>query len=316
MIVLVLAAKEENNKEFAMITQNMGKVIDQIRQERMMSREDLCEDIMSVRNYQRFIREEVNVSNDKLNKLVDRLNLDFFTVSEIFRHRSQNKYSQLHHIYHLMQSNSDNLAYEELKKIKVKTIESSYTQLFYNYLKLDLERQLGITPIENSLEALQKLINYPEILQYEVLNFIELNVLVILNTHFSKKEDHTVANFLYGYLLDDKLNAKGILTSFLPALYSSAAQSLGTFMEYEKVLEITNRGLLECKKLQMYNSMHNLLFFKAIAHMKLDQNEEALITVKRLYTLLHTLDEPDKDNEYFPILERIFNKKIIIEFKE
>lgn len=299
-----------------MITQNMGKVIDEIRQERKMSREDLCEDIMSVRNYQRFITEEVNVSNDKLNKLVDRLNLDFFTVSEIFRHRSHNKYSQLHHIYHLMQSNSDKEAYKELKKIKINTIESSYTLLFYKYLKIDLERQLGITPIENSLEELQELIDYPNILGYEVLNFIELNVLVILNTHFSKKEDHNVADFLYGYLLDDRLNAKGILTSFLPALYSSTAQSLGTFMEYEKALEIANKGLLECKKLQMYNSMHNLLFFKAIAHLKLDQEEEAHATVKRLYALLYTLNEPDKDNEYFPILERIFDKKLIIEFKE
>ena len=299
-----------------MITQNMGKVIDEIRQERKMSREDLCEDIMSVRNYQRFISEEVNVSNDKLNKLVDRLNLDFFTVSEIFRYRSENKYSKLHHVYHLMQSNSDKEAYQELKKISMKSVESSYTELFYNYLKLDLERQLGITSIEESLEALQELIDYPNILEYEVLNFIELNVLVILNTHFSKKEDHTVADFLYKFLLDDKLNAKGILTSFLPALYSSTAQSLGTFMEYEKALRIANRGLQECKKLQMYNSMHNLLFFKAIAHLKLNQEQEALDTVKRLYTLLHTLNEPDKDKEYFPILERVFGKKINIDFKE
>lgn len=299
-----------------MITQNMGKVIDEIRQERKMSREDLCDEIMSVRNYQRFISEEVNVSNDKLNKLVDRLNLDFFTVSEIFRYRSQDRYSQLHHVYHLMQSNSDREAYEELKKIKFKEIESSYTELFYNYLKLDLERQLGITPIENSLEELQELIDYPNILEYEVLNFIELNVLVILNTHFSKKEDHTVANFLYKFLLDDKLNAKGILTSFLPALYSSTAQSLGTFMEYDKALQIANKGLEECKKLQMYNSMHNLLFYKAVALLKLDKEKEALETVKRLYSLLYTLNEPDKDNEYFPILERVFGKKINIEFKE
>ena len=140
--------------------------------------------------------------------------------------------------------------------------------------------------------------------------------MVILNTHFSKKEDHTVADFLYKFLLDDKLNAKGILTSFLPALYSSTAQSLGTFMEYKKALKIADRGLLECKKLQMYNSMHNLLFFKAIAHQKLNQEDQTLETVKRLYTLLHTLNEPDKDNEYFPILERVFGKKMAIEFKE
>lgn len=299
-----------------MIIQNMGKVIDQIRQERKMSREDLCEDIMSVRNYQRFINEEVNVSNDKLNKIVDRLNLDFFTVSEIFRHRSESKYSKLQHVYHLMQSNSDQKAYNELKKIKLKEFDSSYTRLFYNYLKLDLERQLNVTPIEESLTLLEKLIDYPNILEYEVLNFIELNVLVILNTYYSKKEDHTVADFLYKFLLDDKINSKGILTSFLPPLYSSTAQSLGTFMEYEKVLEVTNKGLQECKNLQMYNSMHNLLFFKAIAHQKLDQHDKATETVKRLYSLLHTLDEPDKDNEYFPILERIFGTKFNIRFEE
>ena len=215
-----------------------------------------------------------------------------------------------------MQSNSDKEAYEELRKIKVNSIESSYTELFYNYLKLDLERQLGITPIEDSLKALQELIDYPNILEYEVLNFIELNILVILNTHFSKKEDHAVADFLYQFLLDDKLNAKGILTSFLPALYSSTAQSLGTFMEYKKALKIADRGLLECKKLQMYNSMHNLLFFKATAHLKLGQEAQTIETVKRLYTLLHTLNEPDKDKEYFPILERVYGNKMTIEFKE
>jgi hypothetical protein len=60
--------------------------------------------------------------------------------------------------------------------------------------------------------------------------------------------------------------------------------------------------------------MHNLLFFKAIAHQKLNQQAEATETVKRLYSLLYSLNEPDKDNEYFPILQRIFGDNFNITF--
>ena len=290
-----------------MINQNMGKIIDEIRVERNMTREDLCEDIMSVRNYQRFVSEEVNLSNDKLNSVIDRLNLDYFTLREIYRHRSQDKYSKLHNVYLLMQSNSDQKAYEELKKINFKQIESSYMRLFHSYLKIDLERQLSIVDLESSIIKLKELIDYPNILQFEVLNFIELNTLVILNTHLSKKEDSTIADFLYKFLLDGRLHEKGIMSSFLPALYSSTAQSFGTFLDYQKALDISTTGIKECMKLQLFNSMHQLLFFKAISHQKLGQNEEAKQTVKRLYTLLHTLSEPDKDKEYLPLLQRIFN---------
>jgi transcriptional regulator with XRE-family HTH domain len=285
---------------------NMGNVIDQIRLERQLSREDLCDDIMSVRNYQRFITGEVNVSNNKLQLLIDRLNLDFFTVSEIYRHRADDLYSKLQNVYQLMQSNSDKAAYELLQKISIKNNSSTYLELFYTYLLFDLERQLQIVPLEQSIERLSELISYPQILEYKVLNFIELNVLVILNTYYAKKEDHTIADFLYQYLLDDNLNKKGILSSFLPALYSSTAQSLGTFMEYDKSLEIATKGLDQCRKLQMYSSMHNLLFFKAISEQKLGLEKESKDTVKRLYALLDALDEPDKTKEYNPILERIF----------
>jgi len=299
-----------------MINQNMGKILDEIRQERKLSREDLCDDIMSIRNYQRFINEEVNVSNDKLSKLIDKLNLDYFTLREIYTHRSQDKYSKLHKVYQLMQANSDKQAYELFDKINASNIDSAYMQLFYTYLKLDLERQLGITPYEESITLLSELINYPEVLEFEVLNFIELNVLAILNKYYTKKEDDTIANFLYSFLIDDELSKKGILSSFVPSLYSSTAQSFGSFGNYEKALDMSNKGIKECKKLQLFSGLHHLLYFKALSHMQLGQDKESNETLKRLHTLLYTLNEKDKDAELLPIFEKNFNKKVTVIFNE
>lgn len=299
-----------------MINQNMGKVIDEIRQERKLSRDDLCENIMSVRNYQRFVSEEVNVSNDKLSKLVDRLNLDYFTLREIYTHRSQDKYSKLHNVYTLMQGNSDQKAYEELGKINSKSIDSAFMLSFYNYLKLDLERQLGITDTNESLIKLSALIDYPNVLNYEVLNFIELNVLAILNKHQSSKEDDTIANFLYSFLIDEELGKKGLIASFLPALYASTAQSFGSFKNYEKALEISDKGIKECIKLQMFNGLYHLFYFKALSHKALGQKKKANETLKRLHTLLHTLQEEDKIKEFLPIFEKNFKKEIKIIFQE
>ena len=299
-----------------MITSNMGKIIDELRQERKMTREDLCEDIMSVRNYQRFVAEEVNVSNDKLSKLIDKLSLDYFTVREISRHRGEGKYTKIHAVYQLMQSNSDQQAYDDLKKIKRNAIDSEYMTLFYDYLKIDLERQLKIISQEDAVEQLKELIDYPNILEYEVLNFIELNILVILNLHYSKLEDDTIAQFLYQFLLEDNLHEKGLNESFLPSLYSSTAQSLGTFTRYEQALEISNKGIEECMKLKMFTTLHQLFFFKALAHFKLDQEKEKINTLKRLYTLLYTLSEVDKSKEYFETIKTVFNIDLEVYFKE
>lgn len=299
-----------------MINQNMGKILDEIRQERKLSREDLCESIMSVRNYQRFISEEVNVSNDKLSKLIDRLNLDYFTLREIYTHRSKDSYSKLHNVYFLMQANSDKQAYKQLQEIDSKIFESAYMQLFYNYLKIDLERQLGIVPFEQSIQKLSDLIDFPNVLEFEVLNFIELNVLAILNKYYTKKEDDRIVNFLYNFLIDDELSKKGILASFLPSLYTSTAQSFGGFGDYQKALDMSNKGIKECMKLQMFNGLYHLLYFKAISHSKLGQTKEADDAQKRLFTLLYTLKEEDKNAEFLPIFQRNFKKEINIVFDQ
>lgn len=299
-----------------MINQNMGKIIDEIRTERKLSREDLCEDIMSIRNYQRFISEEVNVSNDKLSKLIDRLNLDYFTLREIYTHRSEDKYSKLQRIYTLMQANSDKQAYEELKKIKAKEIDSTYMELFYNYLKLDLERQLGITPYEESISLLSELIDFPNILEYEVLNFIELNTLAVLNGYYIKKEDRRIVDFLYNLIKTEQLGRKGLIASFLPALYTTTAQSFGTLKEYEKALEICDKGIKESMSLQLFSGLYHLLYFKSISHMKLGQDEESLEARKRLYALVHALDEEDKIREYLPIFENAYENELELNFKE
>lgn len=294
----------------------MGKIIDELRQDRQMSREDLCEEVMSVRNYQRFVAEEVNVSNDKLGKLIDKLSLDYFTVREISRHRGEGKYTKIHHVYQLMQSNSDQQAYKELTAINRNKIESSYMTTFYDYLKIDLERQLKIMSQEDAIRNLISLINYPEILNFKVLNFIELNVLVILNLHFSKLEDDTIAKFLYKFLLEDNLEEKGLNEAFLPSLYSATAQSLGTFTRYTQSLEICNKGISECMKLKMFTTFHQLLFFKALSHMKLDQKDEMIITLKRLYTLLYTLNEDEKTKEYIDTIKTVFNIELTVTFGE
>ena len=299
-----------------MINQQMGKIIDEIRQERKLSREDLCDDIMSIRNYQRFINEEVNLSNDKLSRLIDRLNLDYFTLREIYTHRSVDKYSQLHRIYRLMMANSDKEAYEELKKVSPKGIESAYMQLFYDYIKLDLERQLGVIPYEEAIAQLQELIDFPNVLDFEVLNFIELNVLAILNQYYTKKEDDKIANFLYNFINKEDLSDKGIMASFLPGLYSSTAQAFGSLGRYEQALEISEMGIKQCMKLQMFNNLYHLMYFKALSLQQLERIDEAKEVYKKLNTLFYALEEKDKQREYMPIIENGFKMKYDIVFKE
>jgi len=79
-----------------------GALIEKIRKDRNLSREDLCDNIMSKRNYQRFASGEVSISSDKIFKLVNNLGLDVYSIQNIYKKTTTDEYSKLIEAYNFI----------------------------------------------------------------------------------------------------------------------------------------------------------------------------------------------------------------------
>ena len=105
---------------------NYGRLIDKIRKDRNKSRQELCEDIMSVRNFQRFANGEVSVSHDKIIQLIDRLNLDYFTFNQMYKSTLEDEYNKIRKAFNL-------------------AVNWQFDEALLEFSKIDKDKLLGIS---------------------------------------------------------------------------------------------------------------------------------------------------------------------------
>ena len=83
-------------------SQEFGLFIDNIRNSRNMSREDFVEGILSTRQFQRYLKGESSITNDKIFQLVDKLEMNILNVYKLFINRENTEYKLVHNIYNLI----------------------------------------------------------------------------------------------------------------------------------------------------------------------------------------------------------------------
>ena len=87
-----------------------GLFIDGLRLERNISREDLCEGIMSLSQYKRYLRGDTSMPNAKLVQLADRLMFSLSDIYSLFGKKHDDNYKKIWEIYTLIRKNESKSA--------------------------------------------------------------------------------------------------------------------------------------------------------------------------------------------------------------
>ena len=288
---------------------NYGRLIDQIRKDRNISRVDLCEDIMSVRNFQRFSTGDVSVSNDKIVKLIDRLNLDYFTFQEIYKSKYENEYSKLKEAFNLAVKWEYKKALVELSKVDKDTITSSFNNQMYNYTEVFIKKGNDLISDSEFTSRIESIIDYPNILKNKIINVIELNALFSLNTKLYLKKDRSIVDFFINCVQNDNFKTYWINSEVLSSIYATISKTLYSLEEYETCLEYCEVGLKYCRSTERLVGFANLLGYKALAYNKLGFQSEAIDAAIKTYMELIVEDNKSKTNMFVKIIESNLNIK-------
>jgi len=289
-------------------SQEFGLFIDSIRSSRNMSREDFVDGIISTRQFQRYLKGESSITNDKIFQLIDRLEMNILNVYKLFINRQNTEYNYISNLYNLIVLFNYKDAFAIINKTDVDSFSSKYNKSFFIYCKITTLYNLKIISKDMAMNQYKNLINYPKCLEYSNINFIELITLISLSSYqLNYKNDKNIAYFLYRVLKQENLEADVEISRKLPSLIGTTCQTLGMLENNDKVIKLAQHGIDICLKSQVTNSLPNLFYYKSLSLLNMGEREKALIEVKKTFMLLEIQNNTEKIAIFDSLLKKHFN---------
>lgn len=282
-----------------------GLFIDGLRIERNMSREDLCDNVMSLSQYKRYLRGDTSIPNGKLVMIADRLKFSINDIHFLFRQKHNDEYNAINRIYNLIKQNSIQDAYALAQKYAKTTFVSDYNKLFFDFCFISIQHRLKFVSDIHVLDMYSRLINYPECSENDSFNMIEITTLIQICLISSKMDNLEPSNTLYRLLSSPSFNySSGREVTFLPSIYSSLSTIMYMQKEYEKVIELTKIGIDFCISYETSNAFSHLLLFDSLSNFKLGNIDLCKVSVKKCFMLIFVENKDSLYNSFKDIFEK------------
>ena len=292
-------------------SREFGLFIDGLRIERNISRENLCDGIMSLSQYKRYLRGDTSMPNAKLTQLADKLMFSIQDIYSLFGKKHNENYRNIYKIYLLIKKNEHKKALilaENLRKI---TMLSQYNKMFFDYCMIKIQHSLNMVSDIHVLNLYSKLIDYPVCTSNDSFNMVEISSLIGIMEVSSVVGNFDALNLMYRILTSKSLSySTSGESSFLPSIYSSISRALGSNEEHGKVLEISQMGIDYCIKHETSNALSHLLMYKSLALLNSGRLDESMYTVKKCFMHLHIENKTQKFLEFKIIFENEFKIKL------
>lgn len=280
-------------------SRDFGLFIDGLRMDRNLSREDLCDGIMSLSQYKRYLRGDTSIPNNRLVQIADKLKFTISEIHKLYQEKSNKQISKIDTIFALSRSREYEKAYEMANEMKNEIFVSEFNRSYFDFCYVFIQHKLNLASDIHVLELYSKMIGYPNCLENESINWVELNVLLQMILISSKIENYELADFMYNVITKD-------LTSFtisrdlrlIPDIHLILGQIFGRQRKYEEAIEIANKGIEHCKEHHTSFALASLLYIKSISHDALGQKDLAKEFAKKTIMQLIIEDNQTKIEEY------------------
>ena len=288
-----------------------GLFIDGLRLERGVSREDLCDGIMSLSQYKRYLRGDTSIPNGKLVQIAERLKFSIADIHLLFGKKHNEELNKISSIYRLIRVNNYQEAFKESQLVKKEIIVSEYNKLFFDFCLIKLQYALKMVSDVHVLDLYSKLIDYPNCANNESFNIVEISTLIEIVTISSNMGNFEPSTIMYRILSSKTFSySTSSDSTFLPTIYSSLSGILGIQEENEKVISLSQKGIDYCLLHETSTALAHLFFYNALAQLYLGNRELALVSMKKAFMRLYLEDKPKKFETFKKSFEKQFKMKL------
>jgi len=271
---------ESMSREFALF-------IDGIRIERGISRLDLIDGIISLSQYKRYLRGVTAIPNDIILEIASRLKYSITDLYSLYTRKHSKEDTLIREVYNELRIGRFQEAYEKLSNLNPESFVSEYYKTSYDFCMIYVQHSLNRVSDIHVLQMYSELINFPECMNNDSFNFVEISTLTQIIRVSSTINNFDAANKLYAIMSSGKFNySTQNENSLIPVLYYTIAIVFYKQDEYEKAIELASQGIQSAIKNENTNALPQIYMLDAFAKKNLDNLDEAYLSVKKCFMLL------------------------------
>ncbi|MFA5692827.1 MAG: hypothetical protein WC907_04345 [Acholeplasmataceae bacterium] len=275
--------------------------------DRNLSQENFLHDVISLRQYRRYLSGDSTLSYVILDKLAKKLGFDAeYIIMELEIEKikqSQNVYE----LYNAVVSKNFNLVKELLNNIDKDNLISENDILLYNH---SINIFYFLKNRYSELETINKtkhLIGLDKLLAKKALSTSELVILTSLFQFDNYNEKHIIAEKLASYLDNNITIVSGHNIKVLALALHEIARYFSIALNYEKMYYYANEGIKYSIRIKSYYLLDSFYYFAGAASHELGEYErrDSLFTQCLGVSIME--DNNLKINRYHYLLKENFN---------
>lgn len=285
--------------------------IERLRIARHIPQETFVHDIVSIRQYRRYLKGESDVPFTVISQLTTKLGMKTDTILREFEVAKVEETNKMNKLYNLA-VNYDHKKFEELEKtISIDhIIESSNILLYKHSIMLNKFYSKKITAVQIK-DMSKELINYPSVLEQGVLNTIELLVLTFLIDVLPLKDRTKIIEKITEYLNDSKIIVSGGNEKVLTLILARLAKHSGILESFDQVIKFCDLAISRNISLLSFYIMDYLYYYKSLAYYKLGDQENFEISLTKCFNVLEFENNDSKTKKFIALI----NDDYDIDFK-
>lgn len=273
------------------------------------SQEKFVNDVCDVRQYRRYLSGSSSMPSGIFFSLIERLNMNIEEVLKFYLDTSKKEKKVVQNLYNkLLSDHLDGLDIKLQELNKSILIEKTDRMLLrFCTLLFDYKRE-KITKY-HYIEQVKKLINFNELMSYEILSLYEMIILSNINTDLNDFDSVLVINKLSEALKTYEINDLDSLDFYLIVLYT-VIRIHGSNNQYYQAIDLCNIGVKLSSQYHHFYLLSHLYYLKAYYFNKLELSEER---DKEIHLCINTLEISSQDslvNKIRSLISHQFNLDI------
>jgi len=281
--------------------------LEHLRSARNLSQEAFTDQVVSLRQYRRYLSGESEIPFQVIQLLSEKIGVK---TDNLLREFENAKIAETEIVLQLFNS-AVNYAHDEFIKLSkenpLKQIIDKTNQLMYQHsIILDELYSRKIDKAEAGKRNAE-LINYPKILDSQIITSIEMLILSSLMDFFDESHHRAIVEKAQNFINDSSLVISGGSEKIFVFIVSKIAKFYGIHEDYDNVISICEIGIQKNFKLRSFYLMEYFFYYQALSYFKKENYDAYEKVLVQCFNVLHYEGNLKKIEKFKSLIEEDFN---------
>ncbi len=281
--------------------------LERLRSARSISQENFTDEIVSLRQYRRYLNGESDIPFQIIHQLSERLGVKTDNLVREFEVAKVVETEKINQLYNFAVNYAKEDFQRLAKELPLEHIIDSSNIMLYQHSVIVHQYFSNIISKADASARNAELIDYPRILKQDIITSVELLVLISLLDFIEEKLHKKIIEKLKLFFDNPTMIISGANDRILPLIMSRLAKYSGIKSNYDDVIMYCQLGIDHNFRNRSYYLLDYFYYYSALAHFKLGNNKQYESMLMLCYHVLAFEGNTSKMEKFTSLIEKDFD---------